>query len=96
MRTITDLIATITTIALIALCIDYFRGEVPNFKIGECGQDSIHNKTRKVKVVDSWVYKYCILRDNKCSDKIYTMRIKDFDRIMTPIKCTEAKWAEKL
>lgn len=91
MKTITDLISTLLVIMLIALGVDYFRGQTPNFKVGECGKDSIHNKTRKIKVVDSWVYKYCILRDNECSEKIYTMRIKDFDRIMTPIKCTEAQ-----
>ena len=69
----------------------YFRGIQPKYKVDDCVKDQIHGDVRKVTVVRDWVYNYCKMRDNKCSEKKFSMRIKDFDRIMKPTTCPEAK-----
>lgn len=91
MNTIFRYIMTISIICGVLMLVDYHRSKKPQFKVGQCAKDSIHEKTRKVTQVRTWVYNYCLMRDNKCSEKQYSMRIKDFDRLMKLTKCPEAK-----
>ena len=74
---------------LILLTAD-FSGPSHKFKEGECGQDRIHEDVRKVTKVREFVYYYCKISDNKCI-KGYSMRVKDFDRIMKKVDCKEKK-----
>ena len=60
------------------------------FQIGECGANSLFPGIRKIESVDSFVYNYCILVDNKCSAS-YSMRINNFDRIMEKTKCIKER-----
>lgn len=57
------------------------------FKVKDCVQDSIHNLIREIIFIDDFVYEYKILDYN--NDNTYFMRISDFDRIMTPSKCSK-------
>ena len=89
MKKLIESIAAILFICGVLVLVDYHRQTKPRFKVGDCVRDSIQNRVRKVRDVGSWVYKYCLMRDNECSDKKYTMRIKDFDRLMQPTACPE-------
>ena len=91
MRRILDYIFAIVVICVIFMSIDYFSNTQPQYKVNECTKDQIHGNIRKVVVVKDWVYNYCKMRDNKCSKKKFSMRIKDFDRIMKLVKCPEVK-----
>lgn len=63
----------------------------PKFSKNDCAKWYFNNEIRKVLKVKKYVYKYCILVDNKCGDRLYTVRINTFDRIMEKIKCKENK-----
>lgn len=76
------------TIIVIAVVFDLFKLPEPKYKVNECAKDQIHNDLRKVTNVGKFIYNYCKIRDNKCN-KGYSMRIKDFDRIMVPSDCKE-------
>lgn len=67
---------------------DYFGRPTPDYKVGECAIDKIHGDKRKVTEVREYIYKYCKIVDNKCNN-YYSMRIKDFDRIMERRECQE-------
>lgn len=62
----------------------------PRFKVNQCGKDSIQKYTRKVKSIDTFIYRYCIFKNEKCEGN-FNMRLKDFDRLMIKTKCPEAK-----
>lgn len=90
MNTLTRYFSIIALLCGGYMLYDYSSKNVPKFKKDQCAKDSIQENTRKVTLVREWVYNYCLIRDNKCSKKQYSMRIKDFDRIMKSVKCPEA------
>lgn len=84
-------ISTIFQVLMIALLVYVWKGtqkiEIKSmFKVNECVTDSIKHETRKVLKVGPYIYNYCKMSDNICV-KGYSMRIKDFDRIMIKTEC---------
>lgn len=79
----------IATILLGFALFDYIGKPDPKYKINECAKDQIHNDLRKVTKVGRYIYNYCKIRDNECG-RGYSMRIKDFDRIMVKSDCKGA------
>lgn len=69
---------------------DFFGKSKPKYEVNECAVDFLHNETRQIEGVQSYIYRYCKYVDGKCSAK-YSMRIKDFDRITKKTKCKEKK-----
>lgn len=81
-------------IILISVSLDYFGKPNPKYEVGDCVVDKIHDDKRKVTNVGRYIYNYCKIRNNKCSDG-YSMRIKDFDRIMNKTSCEGEKDEQK-
>ena len=69
---------------------NYLKAPIPQYKVGECSKDQIHEDVRKILKVKAYIYYYCKIVDNKCG-KRYFMKIKDFDRIMIKAECKEKK-----
>ena len=91
MRKLIDYILAVAIICTILLGIDYYANKRPKFSISECVKDQIQQYTRKILKVDKWIYTYCRIKKTKCLKTRFSMRIKDFDLIMKPTTCPEAK-----
>lgn len=55
----------------------------PRFKQGDCAIDQLQKRTRRVTKVREFVYEYSFID----VDKVHTMRISQFDKIMRSKKC---------
>ncbi len=65
-------------------------GDKPKYKKGDCVEDLEASRVRKVRLVREYVYNYCLMRDNVCEGE-FSMRIRDFDRLMNKTDCPEEK-----
>lgn len=81
-RILTYILTIITVVAIL----DYIGKPEPKYKVNDCVKDQIHGDLRKITHVGVFVYNYCKMKDNECR-KGYSMRIKDFNRIMIKNTC---------